>query len=167
VTAAVTLAGIAPFPVDDPDDADAWFAGMADDAGPRAALRGRDDRARCEETAEFEPGSFIDRDYAALDGPWAGLGEDVAAAAAFGMGGLIDDDCAFVRAWGVDPGSISQPVLVIQGGRDRVVPQSHAKRLVRAIPNAELWLRPHDGHVSVLDACGVAMDWTLQSQRTP
>jgi hypothetical protein len=23
----------------------------------------------------------------------------------------------------------------------------------------ELWLRPHDGHISILDACPVALDW--------
>ncbi len=27
-------------------------------------------------------------------------------------------------------------------------------------PDAELWLRPHDGHVSVLGSCGeAALDW--------
>ena len=32
---------------------------------------------------------------------------------------------------------------------------------MRACPTAELWLRPRDGHISVLDACPVAMDWLL------
>jgi pimeloyl-ACP methyl ester carboxylesterase len=72
---------------------------------------------------------------------------------------LIDDDCAFVRPWGLDLSSISVPVLLVQGGRDRVVPQRHSELLLRAIPTAELWLRPRDGHISVLDACPVAMDW--------
>jgi pimeloyl-ACP methyl ester carboxylesterase len=75
------------------------------------------------------------------------------------------DDCAFVRPWGVNLGTIRQPVLVIQGGRDRVVPPSHAQRLTRAIPNAELWLRPQDGHVSVLGACAEAMDWISAPER--
>ena len=169
ITAAVTLAGIAPFPnsVDtsgtssdtDSEAIASWFAGMADPAGLRAAIEGRQARAAQEEIAEFEPDSFVDRDYAALEGTWSVLGDDVAAAEKWGMGGLIDDDCAFVRPWGVDLASIAAPVLLVQGGRDRVVPQRHAELLLRSIPTAELWLRPEDGHVSVLEACGVAMDW--------
>jgi pimeloyl-ACP methyl ester carboxylesterase len=178
VTAAVTLASIAPFPVagiagiptsENADDADVvdWFAGMADPSGLRAALSGREERARQEETAEFDSTSFVDRDYAALEGTWSVLGEDVAAAEQWGMGGLIDDDCAFVRPWDVELASISVPVLLIQGGRDRVVPQRHAERLLRAIPTAELWLRPRDGHVSVLDAVPVAMDWIRAAGAEP
>jgi pimeloyl-ACP methyl ester carboxylesterase len=53
-------------------------------------------------------------------------------------------------------------VLVVQGGEDRVVPPAHADWLVRRCPAAELWLRPRDGHVSVLDACPVALDWLLE-----
>ena len=30
---------------------------------------------------------------------------------------------------------------------------------------AELWLRPRDGHVSVLDATAVAFDWLLDRAR--
>jgi hypothetical protein len=30
---------------------------------------------------------------------------------------------------------------------------------VQFVPRPELWLRPRDGHVSVLDACPVALDW--------
>jgi pimeloyl-ACP methyl ester carboxylesterase len=175
ITAAVTLAGIAPFPVDtdasntlsegDSDAIASWFAGMADPAGLRAAIEGRDARALHEETAEFEPDSFVARDYAALDGTWSVLGDDVAAAEKWGMGGLIDDDRAIVRPWGVDLASIAAPVLLVQGGRDRVVPQYHAERLLRIIPTAELWLRPQDGHISVLDACAVAMDWIRSTAR--
>jgi pimeloyl-ACP methyl ester carboxylesterase len=50
---------------------------------------------------------------------------------------------------------------VVQGGDDRVVPASHAQWLLAHIPTAELWLRPRDGHVSVLGAVPVAMDWLL------
>ena len=32
-------------------------------------------------------------------------------------------------------------------------------RFLSRCPNPELWLRPNDGHVSILDACPLAMDW--------
>jgi pimeloyl-ACP methyl ester carboxylesterase len=66
---------------------------------------------------------------------------------------------AFVAPWGFDVTQLDGPVLVVQGGQDRVVPPAHADWLVRNCRSAELWLRPHDGHVSVLDASPVAMDW--------
>ena len=80
-------------------------------------------------------------------------------AGAAGSDGLIDDDVAFARPWGFDVADIGTPALFVQGGEDRVVPPGHADWLVRRCPRSELWLRPRDGHVSVLDACPVALDW--------
>jgi pimeloyl-ACP methyl ester carboxylesterase len=154
VTAVACLAGIAPYT----GDAD-WFAGMAAPGGLRAALAGREERARFAETDEFDETSFTAADWAALAGPWASLGTDAMRADAAGPDGLVDDDVAFVHAWGFDLAEVAVPVLFVQGGEDRVVPPAHADRLVRGCPRSELWLRPRDGHVSVLDACPVAMDW--------
>ena len=78
---------------------------------------------------------------------------------AAGPDGAITDDLATVKPWGFDLSGIVAPVLLVQGGEDRVVPPSHADWLLRHIPTAELWLRPRAGHVSVLDAAPVAMDW--------
>ena len=50
--------------------------------------------------------------------------------------------------------------LVFHGGQDRMVPSAHGAWLAGRCPDAELWLRPDDGHVSVLRSCGVAaLDW--------
>jgi pimeloyl-ACP methyl ester carboxylesterase len=157
VIGAVSIAGLAPFDAVGID----WFGGMADDSALRAAMRGRDPRAAYEETAEFDPASFTERDYAALDGPWSALGEDVGLASAAGPDGIIDDDIAFVRPWGFDVADIAAPVLIVQGGQDRVVPPAHGEWLVNHLPNAELWFRPRDGHISILGACPLAMDWLL------
>jgi pimeloyl-ACP methyl ester carboxylesterase len=54
------------------------------------------------------------------------------------------------------------PVLILQGGQDRIAPSSHGKWLARQIPSAELWLRPDDGHISVLSSAVSAMDWLLE-----
>jgi pimeloyl-ACP methyl ester carboxylesterase len=156
VVGSVCVASIAPR-----DDEFDWFAGMASPGGLRAAVDGREARARFATTAEFDSESFTAADWAALEGGWRSLGADAGRAGAEGLDGLIDDDVAFAAPWGFSLAAIAAPVLVVQGGEDRVIPFSHAERLVRDLPAAELWLRPRDGHVSVLDACPVAMDWLL------
>ncbi|MEA2294063.1 MAG: hypothetical protein QOE86_1702 [Solirubrobacteraceae bacterium] len=156
VTGAVCLAGLAPRT----SDFD-WFAGMVSPGGLEAAVGGRPARARYATTDEFDEDSFTPADWAALSGRWASLGADAARAGATGVEGLIDDDVAFAAPWGFDPARIDVPVLFAQGGEDRVVPPSHADWLLRRCPRAELWLRPHDGHVSILEACPVAMDWLV------
>lgn len=156
VVAAVTLASLAPFT----GDAE-WYAGMAAPGGLRAAAEGREARARFAETDEFDPSSFTQADWNALAGEWSSLGADAAAAGTASPDGLIDDDVAFTSPWGFDLGRIGVPGLLVQGGEDRIVPPSHAQRLLAAIPTAELWLRPRDGHVSVLAAIPVAIAWLL------
>lgn len=157
VTGVVTLAGVAPLT----EEYD-WFAGMAGPGALRAARVGREERARFAETAEFDPESFVAADWAALDGAWTPLGVDAGAAAALGPDGEIDDDVAFASPWGFDVATITAPALVVQGGLDRVIPASHGRWLARHLPDAELWLRPDDGHVSVLAAVPRAMDWLAE-----
>jgi pimeloyl-ACP methyl ester carboxylesterase len=156
VTAVLVLAGIAPY-----DGTPDWFAGMADPSGTGSALVGREARLAHARTAEFDPTSFTDRDYAALDGPWGALGADAQAGSAAGPEGEVDDDVAYVTPWGADLAAITAPVLLVQGGRDRVVPPTHAHRQLGRLPTAELWLRPREGHVSVLTALGTGLDWAL------
>jgi pimeloyl-ACP methyl ester carboxylesterase len=154
VTGTVCLAGPAPFT----EDFD-WFAGMVSDGGLRAAVAGRDARARFAASEVFDEDSFTPADWAALSGAWASLGDDAGRTGAAGPDGLIDDDVAFVTHWGFGVTSIDAPVLLVQGGEDRLVPPTHAHWLLRHCPNPELWLRPHDGHISILNACPLAMDW--------
>jgi pimeloyl-ACP methyl ester carboxylesterase len=162
VTGAVCLAGLAPFT----EDFD-WFAGMVSDGGLRAAVAGRAARARFAASDTFDADSFTPADLAALSGAWASLGADAGRAGAAGPDGLIDDDVAFAERWGFDVARIEAPVLLVQGGQDRVVPPAHAHWLLRRCPNPELWLRPHDGHVSILNACPLAMDWLMAQDQRP
>ena len=156
VSGVACLASLAPFDADGID----WFGGMASDgASLRAAMAGRQAREHHEQTVKFDPESFIERDYAALAGPWSALVADVGKASAAGSDGLIDDDLAFVAPWGFDVTAITAPVLLAQGGRDRVVPPPHAEWLSRRCRRSELWLRPDDGHISILEACPSVMDW--------
>jgi len=156
VTGVVSVAGLAPYT----DEFD-WFAGMAAPGGLRAARGGRDERARFADADEFDETIFTAADWDALRGAWASLGADAGRADAAGPDGLIDDDVAFAAPWGFDVEHVGAPVLLVQGGEDRVVPPAHAEHLLRHCARAELWLRPRDGHISVLNGCAVAMDWLL------
>jgi pimeloyl-ACP methyl ester carboxylesterase len=162
VTGVVSLASPAPFT----EDFD-WSAGMKSDGGLRAAMGGREARARYAASAEFDQDSFTPTDWAALSGAWTALGEDAGRAGAAGPDGEIDDDVAFVAPWGFDVATIEAPVLLVQGGEDRIIPSTHAHWLMRHCRRPELWLRPHDGHVSILGACPLAMDWLIGAPRGP
>jgi pimeloyl-ACP methyl ester carboxylesterase len=154
VTGVVCLAGLAPFT----EEFD-WFAGMASDEGLRAAATGRDARELFAASDEFDPDSFTAADWAALSGTWSSLGADAGRANDAGPDGLIDDDVAFVTSWGFQIAKVAAPVLLVQGGQDRIVPPAHADWLLHKLRQPELWFRPGDGHVSILNACPVAMDW--------
>lgn len=158
VVAAISVAGLAPYGVAGLD----WFAGMTPSgrANLRAALAGRDAKVAYEAARpEFDTTMFTDADWAALAGPWGWLESVVEPAMANGPDGLIDDDMAYVRPWGVDCAQVARPVLLIHGARDRVVPGSHGTWLARHCPTAELWLQPEDGHISVLNAAPRALMW--------
>jgi pimeloyl-ACP methyl ester carboxylesterase len=156
VAAVVCLASLAPL-----TEAFDWWDGMADPSGLRAATQGREARAAL--PAHFDESSFTAADYEALEVRWASLGRDAGAAFNAGLDGLIDDDVAFVTSWGFALEGVEAPVLVVQGSEDRVVPPAHAHWLVSRLPRPELWLRTRDGHVSVLDACSLAMQWVAET----
>ncbi|MFF2274636.1 alpha/beta fold hydrolase [Agromyces sp. NPDC058126] len=156
VIGAVVLAGIAPY-----TEAFDWFDGMRAPGALGAARQGRAARARFAETEEFDPEQFLPVDLAALEGRWASLGADAVRAGELGPDGLIDDDVAFASPWGFELAEVVAPVLVVQGEGDRVVPRRHAAWQLAHLPNATLWMRLDDGHVSVLDTVPDAMDWLL------
>lgn len=162
VTGVVCLASLAPFT----EEFD-WFAGMVAPGGLQAARAGREARSRHAMTEEFDESSFTPADESALSTTWSSLAADAGRANAAGPDGLIDDDVAFVTPWGFDTAQIEAPVLLVQGGEDRVVPPTHADWLLHRGRASELWLRPDDAHISILDACPVAMDWLAALTRAP
>ena len=78
-------------------------------------------------------------DHAALAGAWSWLGEIAGQAMDGGLGGMVDDDLAYVAPWGFDPGQVRPPVLFLHGGQDRVAPSSHGGWLASHTRSAELW----------------------------
>jgi pimeloyl-ACP methyl ester carboxylesterase len=132
-------------------------------ASLRAAAGGRAAKERYEASgAEYDPEMFTPEDHAALSGAWSWLLDVVNPAVEAGPGGLIDDDLAYVSPWGFEPARVVAPVLLLHGGRDRVVPSSHGEWLARRRPSAELWLSPDDGHISVLHSGAASMEWLLE-----
>ena len=149
VTAALAGAGLAPFDAAGLD----WFAGMAP-AGLGslgAAAAGRAAKEAYEARTDTPELEFTQADLAALRGRWGWFGSVVAPAVAAGPAALIDDDLAYVHPWGFDPATITAPVLLMHGGRDRVVPPSHSEWLATRCPTAELRVLPEEGHLSVLN----------------
>ncbi|MGW1327826.1 alpha/beta fold hydrolase [Streptomyces antibioticus] len=160
VLGVVDVAGLAPFGAEGLD----WFEGMTPSiaASLRAAAQGRGEKEKHVAGAEYDPEMFTAADHAALAGEWSWFDDVVAPAVAAGPGGLIDDDLAYVAPWGFDPRRINVPVLLLHGDQDRIAPSSHAQWLADHCPSAELWLRPGDGHISVLAAGPAALEWLAE-----
>jgi pimeloyl-ACP methyl ester carboxylesterase len=157
VVGVVTVSSLAPFGADRLD----WFSGMAPsaEASLRAAVQGRVAKERHEASAsDAEPG-FIPADHEALAGEWSWFGKVVGPALKAGLDGLIDDDLAYVAPWGFDSAAIVAPLLLVHGEADRMVPSRHSEWLARHCPSSELWMRPGDGHISVLSSGSAALEW--------
>ncbi|MDP9965369.1 pimeloyl-ACP methyl ester carboxylesterase [Variovorax paradoxus] len=58
-----------------------------------------------------------------------------------------------LKAWGrkrpVDLSAVRQPVLIVNGDDDRMVPTSNSHELARRLPNSTLFIYPDAGHGSV------------------
>lgn len=160
VLGAVCVSALAPFQADGLD----WFAGMwaGGAAELRAAAAGRAALEQLLASETFDPEMFTPADRAALAGEWSWLGVIAGKALQGGVGGMVDDDLAYVASWGFEPQQIHSPVLFLHGGQDRIAPLSHGRWLARHIRSAELWLRPDDGHISVLGSGDEALAWLVQ-----
>jgi pimeloyl-ACP methyl ester carboxylesterase len=157
VLACVCVAALAPYGAEGLD----WFAGMADGgvADLTAAAAGRTALEQHLDRSDFDPEQFTAADHAAISGDWAWLGGVAGKAVQGGTGGMVDDDLAYVAPWGYAPEQVVAPVLLVHGEQDRMVPSSHGRWLAARVPGAELWLRPDDGHISVLHSAEDALAW--------
>ena len=164
VVGAVSIAGLAPPDAQGLD----WFKGMGEygAAALRAAAQGRAVKAYHEALGlEFDQEMFTPEDWDALAGPWSWFDSVVGPAVAKGPDGLIDDDIAYVTPWGFDCTQIACPVLFVHGMRDRVVPAAHGEWLAQHCRWAELWQRPDDGHLSVMNYAASSLVWLRGQMR--
>jgi pimeloyl-ACP methyl ester carboxylesterase len=174
IIAAASVGSPAPFRAAGLD----WMAGMGEDnvAEFAVAVAGEPDLRRFLTTARDEliaVGSdglasamrslLPDVDLAALDADLTSYMYDgFAVGLKYGIDGWLDDDLAFVRAWGFEPDSIRVPVLVVQGARDLMVPFGHGKWLAANIPACTVRLSETDGHLSLIRAIDQVHSWLLE-----
>jgi len=137
----------------------------AGQASLRAASQGREAYEHHLATSTDDDIGFTSADEEALARDWAWFLDVVRPAIEQGPEGMIDDELANAGPWGFDPAEITVPVLILHGGRDRMVPSSHGEWLARRCPSAELWLRPDDGHITVLNAGPDALGWLREQVR--
>jgi pimeloyl-ACP methyl ester carboxylesterase len=160
--AAATLAGVGPYLADDLD----FLAGMGqeniDEFG--AALKGEVALRRWlmdnGESLRHVTGPELADAFGDLVAPVdravlvGGFADELAAvirrALAPGFDGWIDDDLAFVSAWGFSLDDVRVPVAVWQGELDRMVPFAHGRWLLRHVPGAQARLVSGHGHLSLV-----------------
>ena len=161
VRAVATLGGVAPWPAEGID----WFEGMGPEnveefhatlADPENSVRSAErdwpkwKAVTGADIAEMYGGLVDEMDRGALTGDFA---EYAAAATQEGLRegywGWVDDDYAFMKAWGFDLAAARVPVHIWQGGHDKMVPYGHGQWLAGHIPSAVPHLLPEEGHLSL------------------
>ncbi|MEU8258412.1 alpha/beta hydrolase [Micromonospora inaquosa] len=158
VTAAVVLAGMAPFEAEGLD----WFADMyRDDVDDTRMYLTDPDAARKKMDQDREEFLLASADDAVDADAWTPAREDAAvtlgryhqflsscrsAGLAPGIQGWWDDSGSQVRPWGFDLADVAAPVLLMYGRRDVFVPFAHGEWLARQIPGADARWFDDDGH---------------------
>jgi pimeloyl-ACP methyl ester carboxylesterase len=145
VTAAASLAGLAPFDAQGLD----WSAGMDQDdvdftrlfLTDRAAARKKLDKDREEFLADAAANSF------AKDG------------LAPGSQGWWDENSMQLQPWGFDVADIAIPVLLLHGRKDQFVPPGHGEWLAAHIPGVEARWFDDDRHDTITNHVSEVHAW--------
>ncbi|MBO0835837.1 MAG: alpha/beta hydrolase [Actinobacteria bacterium] len=161
VTAAASLASLAPFDADGLD----YFADMGQDNvddtrlffADKAAARAKADSDR-EEFLAASPEDLASglksllspADAAVLQGELAEfLASSNKDGLAPGSQGWWDDNC-LLQPWGFELSDIAVPVLLLHGKHDKFVPFGHGEWLAAHIPGVEARLSDNDGHLTLV-----------------
>jgi pimeloyl-ACP methyl ester carboxylesterase len=180
VLACATIAGVGPFGTDGLD----FLEGMGQDnheefgaalAGPSKLQRYLERQAQvlAAVTGEQVAAAFGDLvsavDVGVITGDFAAyLATTFRRAVSTGIWGWVDDDLAFTRPWGFDLDGIGVPVVVWQGGQDRMVPFAHGQWLATHVPGAHPRLLTEEGHLSITVASfGEIVDDLVGTRRSP
>jgi pimeloyl-ACP methyl ester carboxylesterase len=164
VTAAVTMAGMAPYGAEGLD----WFAGMCASAvaALTSAAQGRAAKEAHQASGEEYDPEFTPADFATFETPWGKFFERVVGPAmAAGPAAQIDDDLAYTAPWGFAPADVHVPVLVLHGTDDRIIPSQHGEWMGRHLPDAEARILPGEAHISVLRSGDDALEWLSARRR--
>jgi pimeloyl-ACP methyl ester carboxylesterase len=163
VTAAASLASLAPYGAEGLDYFDGMGQDNADDmrlmltdvdaARAKLAKDWEDAMARsAEDLAEGLKTLLTPADASVLTGTLAEYlidsGRDGLAP---GDEGWWEDGVAFAEPWGFDLAQISVPVLLLHGRQDMFVPFGHGEWLAAHIPGVEPRLLDGDGHLTLIE----------------
>jgi pimeloyl-ACP methyl ester carboxylesterase len=176
VTRAESVVGIAPFDAPGLD----WFAGMDPLniretrwalAGEGVAARelGREaagilERIEADAAAVLGPDWQLDRvDRDALARPQVAgvIREAFREAFRNGVWGWVDDDLAFVSAWGFDVGEVRVQTRIVYGAADALVPAGHGEWLAAHVPGAELVVHDDLGHFADSGQVAAQLRWLI------
>ena len=177
VTRAACAVGVVPFDAPDFD----WFEGM-DPLNVKEmgwALEGEDVLAREleREAAEMleriagDPSKILGDDWQLSEADRAVLArterhemlrQGFNEAFRRGVWGWVDDDLCLTRPWGFDIAEIRVPIRVIYGLTDVLVPRQHGEWLARNVPNAEVVVEEHGGHMPDPDKVTEGYGWLVQ-----
>ena len=128
----------------------------------KAALEGEDavravvepERATMIERLSSGRGDFLGDDYELPEADRIEMQKHQRAAAAHlltavapGIDGWVDDDLAFVKAWGFDVASCRVPIVLSYGRQDKLVPGAHGDWLAAHVPGAVAWVDDGTGHM--------------------
>jgi pimeloyl-ACP methyl ester carboxylesterase len=161
VIAAVSVAGVAPYPAEGLD----WMEGMGAEnhvefgaaiESPEALQQFLTQAASAVAavTADQMVAAFgdlvSDVDRRSLTGDYAEwVARGFREAVSNGIWGWFDDDLAFTTPWGFDVSAIKPPVAIWQGAQDRMVPFAHGQWLAAHVSGARVRLFPEHGHLSL------------------
>ena len=178
VTRAACNVGIVPFDTPGFD----WFEGMdpLNIVEFGWALDGEDvlrrelERKAAEMLARVarDPAKVLDDDWQLSDSDRAVLAdvevqkmirEMVTEAFRSDVSGWVDDDLCFARPWGFDVAQIRVPTRVVYGIDDVLVPARHGEWLARHVPNAEVVVEEHRGHLPDRELVTERFGWLVQS----
>jgi pimeloyl-ACP methyl ester carboxylesterase len=84
------------------------------------------------------------------------------------MRAVAHDIALFARHWGFLLEDVTPPVVVWQGLADSIVPPSHGHHQAARLPNAQLRVRPGEGHFAGFSDAASVLDsirevWALES----
>jgi len=161
VVAAAALSGVAPYGAEGLD----WLAGMGE-GNVKEFGAARAGRETLHEYLERDAASILAADPQALMRTWSSLlsppdaavlttanaqylVETVRAGIEKSREGWEEDDLAFTKDWGFEPGQIQIPVMLMHGRQDQMAPFSHSKWLAGRIPGVQTRFLPDDGHLTV------------------
>lgn len=157
VLAAVAIAAFAPRDTPGLD----WYAHLdpAATLSLRAAEQGREAKLAFDRAHPTLRWLHPPTDLEALEQGWFPDTDTIGEAA---VTARADDHIALVSPWGFDPGATRCPTLLMHGDGDMFVPATHARALGAAVPQAEQWVSPADGHFSILRRCDAALEWLVR-----